>query len=181
MIVGAASAMLSLPPAWCALLMRLVRELEPRSCLELGTGAGISTAYQAAALALNGSGTLQTLEGSPDWARRAGANLSALGLDDVGIVVGTITETLPAAVERGRPIDFAYIDAEHETEPAVAQFERILPGLSPGAVLVFDDVDWSQMRAAYERIRRHPRVAAAVGVGRLGLAVVDGHGEQPAS
>ena len=42
--------------------MRIVRELSPRACLELGAGYGISAAYQGAALELNGSGTLTTME-----------------------------------------------------------------------------------------------------------------------
>src|SRR5688572_21226429 len=45
---------MSIPSVWGRFLMRLVRELAPRSCLELGTGFGLSTAYQAAALELNG-------------------------------------------------------------------------------------------------------------------------------
>ena len=36
---------MSLPPILGRLLLRIVSELEPRSCLELGTGFGISTSY----------------------------------------------------------------------------------------------------------------------------------------
>src|SRR5215218_306872 len=53
---------ISLPPVWGLFLMRLVRELRPRSCLELGTGLGISGAYQAASLELNRAGELTTLD-----------------------------------------------------------------------------------------------------------------------
>ena len=40
----------SMPRIWARFLMRLVGELAPRSCIELGTGFGISAMYQAAAL-----------------------------------------------------------------------------------------------------------------------------------
>ena len=40
----------SIAPVWGRLLMRTVRELQPRTCLELGAGFGISAAYQGAAL-----------------------------------------------------------------------------------------------------------------------------------
>ena len=49
--------------------MRLVRELRPHSCLELGTGVGVSAGYQAAAMELNGVGRLLTLDGSADGRR----------------------------------------------------------------------------------------------------------------
>ena len=49
---------------WSLLLFRLIRELRPDVCLELGTSLGISAAYQAAALQINGNGTLVSLEGS---------------------------------------------------------------------------------------------------------------------
>src|SRR5215204_1409803 len=47
------------------LLFRLVREFAPTSCLELGTCIGVSAAFQAAALELNGAGHLLTLERKP--------------------------------------------------------------------------------------------------------------------
>ena len=46
-------------------LYLLAREFKPQLALELGTNVGISSAYQAAALKLNGRGKLVTLESSP--------------------------------------------------------------------------------------------------------------------
>lgn len=71
---------MSLPPPWCLLLMQLVRELAPRFCVELGTAFGISTAYQATAPELNGSGKLATFEGSAAWGELAERTVV---LDDV--------------------------------------------------------------------------------------------------
>lgn len=178
--VAFASELMSLPPAWCLLLMRLVRELSPRFCVELGTAFGISTAYQAAALELNGTGTLTTFEGSAAWGELAERNLSALGLGAVEIRVGPIDETLPSALEPGGAVDFAFIDAEHQADAALEQFRIISPRLAPGALLVLDDVNWTEMRQVHATIGGQRGVSTSLTSGRLGFSVLGGRGSEAA-
>jgi predicted O-methyltransferase YrrM len=171
--VGTAAAVMSLPPVWCLLLMRLVRTLRPRSCLELGTGVGISGAYQAAALELNGAGRLTTMEGAAEWAEIAQRGFAELGLGRVETVVGPIAEKL--ADVRSRPFDHVLVDSEHTEEAMLEAFEMLLSDLSAEAVVVFDDIDFYEgSRRAWSRIKRHPNVSAAVGARRLGIAIVSG-------
>ncbi|MGH7317340.1 MAG: O-methyltransferase [Candidatus Rokuibacteriota bacterium] len=164
---------MSLPPVWCLLLMRLVRTMRPRSCLELGTGFGISGAYQAAALELNGTGRLTTVEGAAEWAEIARRGFMELGLSRVEPVVGPIAEMLADA--RLGPFDHVLVDAEHTEEAMLAAFEMLLPDLSTNAVVVFDDIDFYEgSRRAWSRVKRHPNVSAAVGLRRFGIAIVSG-------
>lgn len=171
--VAVAASMMSLTPTWCTLLMRFVRELEPRTCLELGTGFGISAAYQAAALELNGAGRLTTLEGSADWGERARRSLAELGLASVDLIAGPIAETLPGEAERLDPLDYVYIDAEHQAQATLDHFATLEPHLPDGAVVVFDDVNWAEMREAHAEIAKHRRVASSLVIGRLGFTFVD--------
>ena len=166
---------MSLPPVLGRLVIRLVRELEPRSCLELGTGFGISTAYQAAALDLNGTGGLISLDVG-DITRLAQPGLEGLGLGGrVELVPGLIEETLASACERAAPIDFALLDADHTEEGTVGAFDAIAPGLSGGAVVVCDDVNWTDdMRRAWRTIAARAQVSATVTLRRLGIAIVAG-------
>jgi predicted O-methyltransferase YrrM len=170
--VALASELMSLPPPWCLLLMQLVRELAPRLCVELGTAFGISTAYQAAALELNGSGKLTTFEGSAAWGELAERNLSALGLGAVEIRVGPISETLPAALSGDGAVDFAFIDAEHQADAALEQFRIMSPRFSRGALVVLDDVNWPQMGQVHDAIGGQPEVSTSLTIGRLGLSVL---------
>lgn len=167
-----ATTWMSMPPVLGALLMRLVAELRPASCLELGSAFGISTAYQAAALELNAGGRVTGLdiEGMVAIATPA---LARLGLESrVELVGGRIEETLAAAVASASPIGLAVLDADHTEEPTVSAFERIAPALAPGAVVVVDDIGWTDgMRRAWRRIAADPRIAAAVSVKRAGIAV----------
>lgn len=48
----------SKPAFWATFLFKLIRKLEPLSCVELGSCVGISASYQAAALSINGKGSL---------------------------------------------------------------------------------------------------------------------------
>ncbi len=173
--VGVASAFLSLPAPWCRLLMRLIAEMAPRSCLELGTGFGISTAYLAAALELNGRGQLTTLDGSREYARRAADGLEQLGLRRVKLAVGPIAETLISEGERRAPVDFVFIDAEHQTLPTIEHFERVRPHLAENAVVAFDDADWLPVRRAVEQIRGRSGIAGWLMAGRFAFVIVGRH------
>jgi predicted O-methyltransferase YrrM len=161
----------SIPARWGMFLMKLIRELCPRTCLELGTALGISTAYQAAALELNGRGTLTTLEGAHAWAAVATQGLDALGLDGrTEVTVGPIDQTLEAVVERIAPIDYAYLDADHSERATVGHFEVVLPHLAPGAVVVLDDISFTaEMWQAWNTIAGNDRVAVRLAIDRMGV------------
>lgn len=177
-----ACAWMSLPPVLCRFLLRAVRELRPSSCLELGTGFGISTAYQAAALALNGSGSIVTLD-IESMGAVAAPVLEELGLaGQVGLVGGFIDDNLDVALDRAAPIDFAFLDADHTEEATVAHFEALVPALAAEAVVVVDDIAWTaEMRRAWARIRSHGGVATSVSLRRLGIVVVRGPGRDSSS
>jgi predicted O-methyltransferase YrrM len=163
---------ISIPARWGVLLVRLVREFRPRSCVELGTGFGLSAAFIASALELNGDGRLSTFEGSEEWAAIAREGATELDIGRVDVRVGSLSETLPASLPELAPVDFAFVDAEHTKESTLRYFEQLLPHASPGAVLLFDDIDFDRgMWEAWEEIRDHPRVGAWVALGRLGLVM----------
>jgi predicted O-methyltransferase YrrM len=164
-----------MPTAWVLVLMRLVRELAPRSCVELGTGLGISTAYQAAALELNGDGRLSTLDVSPERAAIAEQGLSELGLDRAEVRVGRIEEELAEVLGSLSPVEYALVDAEHTEEATLGYFAALIPHLAENAVVVFDDIPWTnELRRTWRAIRRNDRVSLGIGLGRLGIAVTSG-------
>ncbi len=168
---------MSVPPTLGRFLLRVVRELSPRSCLELGTGFGISSAYQGAALELNGAGDLITIDVAEQWGEIARQGHSELGLDRrVEVLVGDPGETLTSALERAAPIDYAFIDSDHREHETLAVVEEMLPHLSEPALLLFDDVGFSsqEMERAWTRIGDHPRVSLAARFARMGAAVVSG-------
>jgi predicted O-methyltransferase YrrM len=173
-VVGKVLPSSSVGPTWGCFLLRLVRELRPRSCLELGAGHGLSGCYQAAGLELNCDGRLVTLEGASERARIAEHGFSALGLGRVTTAVGPLRETLDGQTRTAAPIDYAFVDAEHLEAETLEHFHTLLPHMAPEAVLVFDDIRWSDgMRRAWSRIGRHAAVTAAFDLHRMGVCVVE--------
>jgi len=86
--------------------------------LDVGTGSG----YQAAVLG-ELSGRVHTIERIPELARRAGANLSAAGYDEVDVHVGDGTLGLPEHA----PYDAIAVAAAAPELPE-ALYEQLRPG-----------------------------------------------------
>jgi predicted O-methyltransferase YrrM len=173
--LGRVSKAVSKPPFWCLVLFKLLRTLQPRSCVEMGTAVGISAAYQAAALRLNGRGTLTTLEGAGSLADIARSNLEQLGLGDVEVVVGRFRDTLTGVLSSRQPVDYVFVDGHHDEQATLAYFETMHPFLAEKALLVFDDIAWSaDMKRCWQAIVNDRRVTTAVDLGPVGLCIVGG-------
>ena len=145
----------------------------PNQCLEFGTCLGISTLYQSAALALNGSGNIVTMEGAESLASRAQKNFQELECKNIVGVVGRFDDVLNEVIDSHQPFDFVFIDGHHEGNATKRYFERLLPSVTRNAVMVFDDIHWSgSMKEAWKYIVRHRRVKYSVDLYQVGIIIV---------
>jgi predicted O-methyltransferase YrrM len=164
----------SVPYFWSVFLFKLLRNFKPLHCVELGTCLGISAAFQAAALHLNGSGRIVTLEAMEPLAALAHNHLRGLGQDNVTVVVGPFQDTLEETLDNYKPIDFAFIDGDHREESTITYFGQILKYLGDPGVMVFDDITWSPgMKRAWKAIEGDTRVAISINMRKLGIAIID--------
>ena len=116
-------------------LYLMVRMARRRRILEIGTSNGFSTLWLALALADREGARLVTLDREPDKTRQARANLEQAGLaGSVECLVGDATE-LVAGLEG--PFDAVFFDADRVSAPE--QFARLLPKLTPDAILFSDN------------------------------------------
>lgn len=177
----AGAAVNSKSPVSARLLYALIRAFRPRTVLELGTNSGISSAYQAAALQVNGDGgRLVTLEGSPYRVRVARELHAGLGLDDVAYVQGLFTDTLPGALREMGTVDLAFIDGHHQYQPTLDYFDAVWAHAGPATLFVFDDIRWSRgMRDAWARLRVDPRLGLSVDLGSMGICAPAAPGVRP--
>ncbi len=172
--VGAVCTGASKPRLWSLVLFKLIRHFKPFSCLELGTCLGISAAYQAGALQLNGSGKLVTIEGANALGALAAGNLKGLGLNNASVVTGRFEDTLDGVLRDYKPLEFAFIDGHHDEEATKAYYKQILPFTSKKSVFVFDDIVWSDgMKRAWKTIEQDERVRISVNMRQFGICVVD--------
>ncbi len=172
--VAKISKLRSKPAFWAQLMFKIVRKLQPESCVELGTCVGISAAYQASALKLNGKGHLKTIEGSPEISRIAQETVDNLELENTEIITGTFSEKLRDTLESAKPIDFFFNDGHHDHDALLKYFEETVPYLARKAVIIFDDISWSKgMKKAWSKIKNDQRVAATVDLKNIGIALID--------
>jgi len=158
---------------WALFLFKLIRELRPVRCVEMGTALGLSGAFQAAALALNGRGTLTSLEGSAELAAIARRNWEGLGLQGTNVVVGKFSDTLSSVLAaQGGPVDYVFVDGHHDENATLDYFEQLVPHLASPACLVFDDIAWSDgMQRAWRTIANDRRIQVSVDFGMMGVAI----------
>jgi predicted O-methyltransferase YrrM len=173
-VVGDACRNYSKPRVWATLLFHLIRHSQPRLCVELGACLGISAAYQASALELNGQGRLVTFEGAPPFAVVAVQTLRSLGLHRrAEVVVGRFDDTLDSILGGAEKIDYVFVDGHHDEQATVRYFNRFLPHLAKQAIMVFDDISWSPgMRRAWQHISSDARVDVSLDFSSIGVCLM---------
>ncbi len=172
--IGDLSRHASRSPMWGRILFRIIRHFGCQGCVELGTAVGISTAYQAFALKLNGVGRITTIEGSPELAEIARSNFRKLNLSNIDSCIGRFEDVLPDIFTHQQNIDYVYIDGHHDEMATVAYFSSIIQHLADPGILVFDDIRWSRgMTNAWERICQDSRIQIAIDLGAVGICVRD--------
>jgi predicted O-methyltransferase YrrM len=159
-------------PRAALLLYLLVRELKPLKVIELGTNVGISAAYLAAGLKINGQGHLVTLEASAYRLRLAREVHESVGLSNVAYVKGLFTDTLESTLREVGPVDFAFIDGHHQYQPTLDYLQKVHGRSISEATYVFDDIDWSEgMARVWAVIQRDPRIAVSIDLNSVGICL----------
>lgn len=158
----------ALKPARLAqLIHRLANEFKPRNIVELGTCLGITTAYLAKAVP---SAKVTSIEGCPETAMVAKENLEKLHIQNTNILTGSFDQVLPGFIAGEKILDLVFVDGNHRKEATLSYFNRCLPALHEGSVMIFDDIYWSKdMEEAWEEIKAHPQVTVSVDLFWIGL------------
>ena len=163
-------------PFWSLFLFHLVRRLNPKVCLEMGSCVGISGSYMASALSLNErDGVLTTLEGCEDLALITSQTFERLKLNNAKVVSGTFDKTLDQALSGQGPFDFAYVDGNHSYE-ATVNYHKKLKAQANGQplTLVFDDIHWSAgMKKAWSEIYNDQDVKISLDLRGFGLCFIN--------
>ena len=155
------------PKKYAQLLYKLVKYVQPKTILELGTSLGLTSAYLASA---NKEAQLITIEGAPSIAAIAKENLDHLQLQNVHLITGNFDETLETVLAKKSAIDFVFIDGNHRKEPTLRYFEQLLKKSTEQSLFVFDDIHWSRdMNEAWTTIKNHSSVTLTIDLFFIGL------------
>ena len=126
---------------WAAgqVLYALVRHTRPRRVVEFSTSSGYSTSFTALALRKNGEGTIETVDIDRSAQTAAAAWLERLGVaEHVRMHAGDCRTVVPRLLEDG--VDLLFIDTLHSFDIADWYLRRIVPVLSPDALVHIHDV-----------------------------------------
>jgi predicted O-methyltransferase YrrM len=143
---------LAIAPEVGRLLYILTRSKRPIVAVEFGTSFGLSTLHLAAALRDNGAGRLITTELAQGKVTQAEAHLQEAGLADlVEFRQGDAFETLGGGPDA---IDLLFLDG---WKPLYLPLLQMLePRLSPGALVIADDMKAQSELASYAAHVRNP-------------------------
>jgi predicted O-methyltransferase YrrM len=149
--------------AWLAATRR------PGVIVEVGTAFGISGMYWVDGLAQAGGGALLTFDPNETWHAIAARNIARIG-PHATAVPRTVEEALTPTLA-GRAVDLCFIDAIHTGAFVRAQLALIMPHLSPGALVLLDDITFSDdMNSCWRALAADDRFRASLTLDdRVGL------------
>ena len=165
--VGSLARHVAVEPAAGRRLFHLVRHYRPATILELGTSLGLGTLYLSAA---SSTALLRTIEGCPATAALAREHFDRFHRSNVELLVGPFDDRLPAALDSIERLDLLYLDGDHRRSATLRYVEQCLEKAGPDSIFVIADIYWStEMKAAWEVLRHHPRVRLSIDLFDMGL------------
>lgn len=131
--------MLAITPDTARFYHKLLRGINAKNVLELGTSSGYSTLWFVDAMLQNTKNPkITTIEGSPVKVQMAQGNFEAAGVSEfIKIRHGQILDVLYELPKR-TVFDFVLIDADKEN--ATKYFDLVLPRLKIGGIIATDNV-----------------------------------------
>jgi predicted O-methyltransferase YrrM len=153
-------------------MYNLLRFLNPKTVLELGTNLGMGTAYFQSALGANAH--VYTIEGCPNISEWAQSNFNHLGKKNITRIVGNLDTLLAQELQCIAAPDFVYFDANHAYLPTIDYFELCLSVKKDNTVFLFDDLRYSpEMLKAWHYIQNHPSVQVTIDLFDQGIVLFE--------
>lgn len=129
----------------------LLRSMNPKTIVEVGTGKGYSTIWLALS-AISTGGKVYSYDIVSEASEHAKKNLESAGVSEVVTLKSEdfLSADLPESV------DFVFLDGDRKQYPAY--FDKIFSKLNDGGVIFANDVigDFEDLRPYIELVRDHP-------------------------
>ncbi|SLN34796.1 O-methyltransferase [Pseudooctadecabacter jejudonensis] len=129
---------------FCRFYAWLAATLAPDAIIEVGAAFGASGMYWLAGLKLADTGTLYSFEPNADWHPIAKENFDLIAPRHV-LTLGTFEDT---ADRIKAPASIVLIDAIHTRDFVTAQLDLARQHAKSGALILFDDINFSDEMAA---------------------------------
>ena len=155
--------------AWC-----LTRHSRPKRILETGVARGLTTRVLLEALELNHDGHLWSIDLAPlledDLATETAIAVPSRLHGRWTFVRGSSRRVLPGLVAGLGQIDLFIHDSMHTTRNVRFELERVWPAVSPGGVLLLDDVE--RNAGMRDFLATHPGAGSLICTAEDGTALI---------
>lgn len=152
---------------WARWMYAAVKKHSPKTILEMGTNCGFSSIYMSKGAP---EASIHTIEGAEAIACIAQENSRYLGCSNIHHHIGRFQDILESVASSIAPIDFVFIDGHHDGDATVRYFTLLKPYFSGTAVIVFDDIHWSEgMEKGWNTIIAGLDETAYEDLGKLGI------------
>jgi predicted O-methyltransferase YrrM len=152
------------------LLRRICALYQPQNCLELGTHLGFSALYQLNGLNRNAQFT--TVDASEDLQGYAKKFFLRFGFSPK--IINARFEDFLASPKFCAPLEYIFLDGNHTYAATLSYVRALLPYCKPGAILVIDDIYWSEpMQKAWQELIHWPEITISLDLYRLGILIVN--------
>lgn len=126
-------------PEQAQFMQFLIKSIQARRVLELGTFTGYSAL--AMALALPGDGTLITCDINAEWTEHAPEFWRKAGVENkISLRLAPALQTLHQLIAEDQQFDFIFIDADKTNY--VNYYELALQLVSPAGLIAIDNIFW---------------------------------------
>jgi predicted O-methyltransferase YrrM len=158
------------PRKYSNLYLRIIKEYNYNTIIELGASLGLNTLY----LASSPSSQVTTFEGAEGVARIAEELFNSAGVQNIKLVRGNIDVTLSEELQAINVVDFALMDANHRYEPTLKYFDLLASKVAAKSMVVLDDIhSCREMEEAWVAVQQDARVCATADLYRCGLVFFD--------
>jgi len=162
-MVGSIAKSSSTPKFVREVLYKTINAFQPRMVVELGCSLGLTSQYLLKAMPPNS--ILCLMDGNDAVLRYAYQLCTSVCHHSKKILTfgGDFHQALQNLLAIDEQIDFIYLDGNHQGEFLISYVDKVLPKLSPHAILVFDDIYWdSSMYKAWKKIVQNPCITYSI-------------------
>ena len=151
------------------MLHHTAKYYQPEFIIELGTSAGISTAYLATA---NPATRVITIEGDSNILQIARKTFHALNLKNIEQLNDTFENALEHILKSVSGKLLVFVDGNHQFSCVLNYFQK-LKIYSDECLVIFDDIKWSGgMIKAWEAIRSDTEVNISIDLFFMGIVML---------
>lgn len=157
-------------PKYGRMLHFLAYYYQPEFIVELGTSAGISAAYMAAA---NPATKVFTIEGDQIISQIAGNTFQKLKLQNIEQITDTFENALDKVIKKVSGKLLIFIDGNHQYHSVLDYFMKFSIYCDE-CLIIFDDIRWSdEMLKAWKVIRFDPGVKISIDLFFMGIVLLN--------